>query len=323
MRPKRVIVIGASAGGLTALRQLFSELDPALPAAIFAVLHTASDSRYLASILGHDSQMPVRKAENGPIDEGVIYIAPPDLHMILERDGMRLVQGPKENLHRPSIDVLFRSAGFTYRSAVIGIVLTGMLDDGTAGLFYVKRYGGIAIVQDPNEAEFKSMPLNASTYVNVDYSVRLAEIPPLLNKLVRPELPPSINPPFLESLAVAMREEDLKSGTLSIYTCPECGGPLTEIRNASLTRFRCRTGHAYGLSSLSYSQAETTERLLWSALQSLEAKVELEKTMLELASIRKDTSALEECKKRYHDSQRGMQLLKEVLKLSNGEGTID
>ena len=323
MKPRRIIVIGASAGGLTALRQLFSELDPALPAAIFAVLHTASDSRYLTSILGRTSQLPVRTAESGPIEEGVIYTAPPDLHMLLEHDGIRLVQGPKENRHRPSIDVLFRSAGFTYRSAVIGVVLTGMLDDGTAGLFYVKRYGGIAIVQDPNEAEFKSMPLNASTYVKVDYSVRLAEIPPLLNRLVRQKLSPSINLPFHESLAVAMREEDLKSGAPSIYTCPECQGPLLEIQNGSLTRFRCRTGHAYGLNSLSYSQAGTTERLLWSALQSLEAKAELEKIMLDLASIRKDAPALEEYKRRCDNSQRGVQLLKEVLKLSNGEGTID
>ena len=323
MKPKRIIVIGASAGGLDALRQLFSELDPGLPAAIFAVLHTASDSRYLASILGRDSQMPVRTAENGPIDGGVIYVAAPDLHLMLERDGVRLVQGAKENLHRPSIDVLFRSAGFTHRRAVIGIVLTGMLDDGTAGLFYVKRYGGIAIVQDPNEAEFKSMPLNASTYVKVDYSVGLAEIPVLLNRLVRQELPPNINLPFHESLAAAIHEEDLKSGTPSIYTCPECQGPLTKIQNASLTRFRCRTGHAYGLNSLSYSHADTTERFLWSALQSLEAKAELEKTMLELASVREDTPALEEYKKRCHNSQRGVQLLKEVLKLSNGEGTID
>ena len=120
-------------------------------------------------------------AADGPIHQGVIYIAPPDVHLLVERDSMCLVAGPKENRFRPSIDVLFRSAAMAYRDAVIGVVLTGMLDDGTAGLFYVKRYAGTTVVQDPNDAEFKSMPLTALTYVKIDYLLPLNKISHLLN----------------------------------------------------------------------------------------------------------------------------------------------
>jgi len=324
MKPKRIIVVGASAGGLRALHLLFAEFDPDLQAAAFVVLHTASDSRYLASVLNRTSRLPVKTAQNGPIESGLIYVAAPDHHLTLESEGIRLIQGPKENRHRPSIDVLFRSAAFTYRQAVIGVVLTGMLDDGTAGLFYVKRYGGITIVQDPNDAEFKSMPLNATNYVQVDHIVPLVEMPSLLNRIVRQDPAPVSTETGVDFSATdQMRQEDAKSGTPTLYVCPECQGPLSELRNSSLQRFRCRAGHAYGLNSLVYSQAETTERILWSALQSLETKAELEKTLLDVAHIKEDPVAYEEYQKRYLDSQRGVKLLEQVLKLSNGEGTMD
>ena len=323
MTPRRIIVIGASAGGLSALQALFAELDPTMPAAVFAVLHTASDSRSLTSILGRNSKLPVQAAANGPFEAGVIYVAPPDIHLTLERNGMRLIQGPKENRHRPSIDVLFRSAGFVYRHAVIGVVLTGMLDDGTAGLFYVKRYGGMTIVQDPNDAEFKSMPLNATAHVKVDYIIPLRQISEVLNRLARMAMAPmEINLPGAgSSVADAIREEDEKAGIPTLYPCPECQGPLMEIRNGMLSRYRCRAGHAYGLNSLSYSQAESTERLLWSALQSLQAKAELEKTLAEIAGTQDDPLSLA-YRKRYDESQRSIKLLKEALALSGKEGSI-
>ncbi len=325
MKPRRIIVIGASAGGLNALQAVFTKLDANLPATVFAVLHTASDSRYLPGILNRASRLPVKNAENGPIEEGTIYIAAPDFHLMLERDGMHVVKGPKENRHRPSIDVLFRSAALTYRSTVIGVVLTGMLDDGTAGLFYIKRYGGTTVVQDPNDAEFKSMPLNATSHVKVDYIMPLAEIGDLLNRLAKEEITSAgvIASPQEFSVGSAMCQEDERAGKPSLYTCPECQGPLLELRNGDMTRYRCRAGHGYGLKSLTYSQAESTERMLWSALQSLEAKAELEGTMLELAHVKEDPLASEEYRKRHLNSQRAIKLLKDVLELSGGEGTID
>jgi two-component system chemotaxis response regulator CheB len=324
MKPKRIIAIGASAGGLNALRRLFTDLDSHLPAAIFVVLHIASDSHYLTSLLERSSKLPVRAAEDGPIEEGMIYIAPADAHLMLEQDSMHLVKGPKENRHRPSIDVLFRSAAYAYRSAVIGVVLTGMLDDGTAGLFSIKRFGGIAVVQDPSDAEFKSMPLNASTYVRPDYVVPLDEMAALLNRLARQQ-PPSISvvEPPAESPGTAIREDDARNGRPSFYTCPECQGPLLEIRDGSLTRFRCNVGHAYGLASMVYSQAESTERALWSALQSLKAKTELEKTLMQVAERHEDPSAREKYQKRLKDSEQAVRFLEQALKLSNGEGNAD
>jgi two-component system chemotaxis response regulator CheB len=180
----KIIVIGASAGGLSALRKLFSTLDPALTATIFTVVHMSPTfPSYLVPLLSKSSTLPIRGATNGEFEPGVIYIAPPDHHLVIEWRVMSLSRGSRENRARPAIDVTFRSAAIAHGHSVVGVVLTGMLDDGTAGLFYVKRHGGIAIVQDPQEAEFASMPANALTHVNVDYSLPLDEIGPMLNQL--------------------------------------------------------------------------------------------------------------------------------------------
>ncbi len=169
---------------LARLRKLFSTLDPALTATIFTVVHLSPTfPSYLVPLLSKSSTLPIRTATNGEFEPGVIYIAPPDHHLVIERRVMALSRGPRENRARPAIDVTFRSAAIAHGHSVIGVVLTGMLDDGTAGLFYVKRHGGIAIVQDPQDAEFASMPANALAHVNVDYSLPLDEIGPMLNQL--------------------------------------------------------------------------------------------------------------------------------------------
>lgn len=183
MATRDIIVIGASAGGVQALYKLVSALPPDLPAAVFIVLHIPAHApSRLPEILSRDSHLTVAHAVDGErIKHGKIYVAPPDRHLLIEDSHVKLVHGPKENRHRPSIDTLFRSAARWAGSRVIGTVLTGARDDGTAGMRAIKQRGGIAIVQDPHEARFPSMPLSVLQGVRVDYSVPLDEIPPLLD----------------------------------------------------------------------------------------------------------------------------------------------
>ena len=179
------IVIGASAGGVQALIKLVSDLPANLNAAVFIVLHVPSDSpSFLPGILSRDAKLPVAHARDGErIVSGKVYIAPLDQHLLIEDGYVKLVHGPKENLHRPSIDVLFRSAARRGGPRVIGVVLTGARDDGAMGMRVIKQCGGIAIVQDPDEAPFPSMPMSVLQNVTVDYSLPLTAIAPLLNEL--------------------------------------------------------------------------------------------------------------------------------------------
>src|ERR1041384_2636958 len=187
MATRDIIVIGASAGGVQALSKLVAAFPPDLPAAVFIVLHIPSYApSFLPDILARDARIPVAHATDGEeIKRGKVYVAPPDQHLLIEDRHVKLVHGPKENLHRPSIDALFRSAARWAGSRVIGVVLTGARDDGTVGMRAIKQCGGIAIVQDPSEAPFPSMPLNVLQDVRVDYSAPLAEIPMILNALSR------------------------------------------------------------------------------------------------------------------------------------------
>ncbi len=184
-----IIVVGASAGGVGALVTITRTLPGNLPATIFVVLHIpAQGPSLLPSILSRFGSLPaVHATDDTEIKQGCIYVAPPDHHMLVERGKVCIVRGPKENRHRPAVDPLFRSAAKVYGSRVIGIILTGSLDDGTAGLLAIKRCGGIAIVQDPHEALYPGMPTNALENVEVDYTIPLADIGPLLGRLARQE----------------------------------------------------------------------------------------------------------------------------------------
>ena len=292
--PRNIILIGASAGGLSALGTVFSELEPTKHAAVFAVLHLAPDSPGIVDqILSKRSKMPVKFATNGPFAPGTIYLAPPDCHLVIEYGRMQLSRGPKENRARPAIDVTFRSAATVYRNDVTGAVLTGMLDDGTAGLFYVKRHGGTTIVQDPQDAEFPSMPANALAHVKIDYKLRLNEIGPTLNRLIESSSPLVSGAATERSgLETKMKEQDKQSSVRTQFSCPDCQGPLSRIMDGSPERFRCRVGHAYGLNSLHEAHTEFVERTLWSSFQALEAKAELEQSLREQAEARGDSSAV-------------------------------
>ena len=290
-----IIVIGASAGGVSAIRKLAQILPRDLPAAVFVVLHIPADSpSLLPKILMHAGALPAVHAMDGmAIEKGCIYVAPPDRHVIVEHGSISVVRGPRENRHRPAIDPLFRSAALAYGPRVIGVVLTGALDDGTAGLLAIKRRGGLAVVQDPKEALYRSMPESALHHVQVDYSVTLAEMGPLLVRLSRQKAAEEAAYPIYEDLRKEvgiskMEREVLKerdnAGTPSEFSCPECGGVLWEIQDGKLQRFRCRVGHAFTAESVQAAQQDKLEEALWTALKTLEEQVSLSRRMLQHAT---------------------------------------
>ncbi|MCA1597774.1 MAG: chemotaxis protein CheB [Chloroflexi bacterium] len=270
-----IVVVGASLGGVEALVTLVRGLPPALPAAVFVALHSRDHPSLLPQILRRSGALPVSAAQDGaPIHAGHIYVAPAGHHLLLSRDHMHVVQGPRENGFRPAIDPLFRSAARTCRARVIGVILTGLLDDGTAGLLAVKRYGGVAIVQDPEEALAPQMPRSALAYVAIDHIVRLAALGPLIAALaaekgeeiaMRTDDAPDL--PVAEDGAVAIVGED--AGTPTPFSCPECTGVLSEVREGTLLRFRCQIGHRYSPLSLAVSQRDALDQALAAALTAI------------------------------------------------------
>jgi two-component system chemotaxis response regulator CheB len=332
---RNIIVIGASAGGVQALSTVVAALPAQLSAAVFIVLHIpAAPPSVLPIILSRDAMMPVSHARNGePIEHGRIYVAPPDQHLLIEGSHIKLVHGPKENLHRPSIDTLFRSAARWGGPRVIGVVLTGARDDGTVGMRAIKQRGGIAIVQDPIEATFPSMPMSVMQDISVDYSVSLSEIGPLLTRLVQQ--------PVAEEGGYALGEEveieakiagqELDSGELiasverlgrvSKLTCPECQGALWEINDEDLLRFRCHVGHAFSAESLSDGQTVRLEVALWSAVRALEEQMILARRIEERARKANRTRAATMFERRAQEAERNSRVLRQLL-LGDEKGHI-
>lgn len=287
-----IIVVGASAGGVETLVKLVSKLPAGLPAAVFVVLHIPPQSpSMLPTILSRSGKLPALHPTDGTkFEHGHIYIAPPDHHMLLEQGQIRMIRGPKENRHRPAVDVLFRSAASIYGPRVIGIVLTGALDDGTAGLLAIKRRGGIAVVQDPSDALYSGMPRSAVEHVEVDCVLPLATIAPKVVNLVTMEVDTTMEQPIPEdmrnelSLAkmdLSRQKNDTRVGTPSQYSCPECGGVLWEIQDESLLRFRCRVGHAFSVDSMMAEQSDAIEEAMWAALKTLEEQASISRKMAE------------------------------------------
>jgi two-component system chemotaxis response regulator CheB len=276
---QRIVVIGASAGGIEALRSLVGALPADFPAPIGVVIHTPPQSpAILHEILGRAGPLRVVKARNGlRLEAATMYVAPPDNHLVIEPGSVRLTKGPRENRFRPAIDPLFRSAAQVYGPAAIGIVLTGDLDDGTAGLLAVKQLGGTAIVQDPSDALFPSMPTSALAHVRVDHCVPLADMVPLLARLTMGA--PGERPPAPETIEVeveiAKEKNALEAGldriaSPSSFACPECHGVLLRLKEQGLIRFRCHTGHAYSVETLLGFLTENVEASLWTAIRGLE-----------------------------------------------------
>ncbi|MGH2487798.1 MAG: chemotaxis protein CheB, partial [Ktedonobacterales bacterium] len=275
-----IIVIGASAGGVEPTVTILRELPQSLPAAVFVVIHIPPHvTSRLLRIFARASRLPAQHAVDGaPIERGHIYVAPPDMHVLLEQGYMRVVRGPKENRTRPAIDPLFRTAARVYGPRVIGVVLSGALNDGTAGLLAIKRRSGLAIVQDPHDAVVAMMPESALDYVSVDHCVPAAQIAPLLNQLTRlgaedeGAYPVPSDMDFEANIAQPFSGEvhaSNRPGKLSAYTCPDCRGPLWEIEDGELLRYRCREGHAFTGDTVLDGQYEAIEVALWTALETL------------------------------------------------------
>lgn len=273
-----IIVIGASAGGVEAILELIPQIPADIQAAIFVVVHVPARSESkLPPLLGGRSNVIVKHAvHKEPIRYGHVYIAPPDHHMMIERKKILLSKGPKENMVRPAIDPLFRTAAENYNRRVIGVILTGTLDDGTAGMIAVRKYGGIRVVQDPPTALFDQMPRNALEKAGADFITPLPQIASLLVQLV--QTPKQLYPAMAadHDRATEMVRRDInqqerggRDGMTSTYTCPDCGGVLWEADEEGLLRFRCHTGHAFTADTLYSAQDEMVEEALWSAVRSL------------------------------------------------------
>ncbi len=320
--PRRdIIVIGASAGGVQVLADLIGALPPTLPASVFIVMHLAPHgASAMPAILCRSGPLKaVHPADGEPIEQGKVYVAPPDHHLLLEPDCVRISRGPTENGYRPAVDVLFRTAAQVYGPRVIGVVLTGNLDDGTAGLALIKKYRGTAVVQDPEEANFPGMPRSAIASVDVDHILPVADIAPLLVTLAHQEAEDLISEDSMEIKNELERGEDREGkGVPSGFTCPECGGTLFEREKAEIVHFRCRTGHAYSPESLVSKQTEALEATLWAALRALEENAALarrmERWMIERQKKRKRTGGIEErYTRRAQEAERHADVLRRVL----------
>lgn len=294
METQRVVVIGTSAGGMGPLLGLAAGLPADFPAAVCIVVHIpAYAPSFLPEILGRAGPLPASHPANGdPVLPGRIYCAPPDHHLLIEDGRFSLTRGPKENRVRPAVDTLFRSAAYSAGPNVIGVVLSGLLDDGTSGLWAIQRFGGTAVVQDPRDAQFDSMPTSALNQVQIDHVVPARDLAALLVRLTAEPAPTpggaEMNEQARERVATeisiassghAFKKGVMKFGKVTPQTCPECGGVLVQIQEGGFTRYRCHTGHAYTGDTLLVSVTEAIEDKLWITLRALEeASMLLENT---------------------------------------------
>lgn len=285
MTGPRIVVVGASAGGVQALQALVGGLPADFPAAVLVVLHVAPHSpSALPSILSRAGALPARHPRDGEsLEAGQIYVAPPDCHLLLDGERLAVKKGPKENRARPAVDALFRSAAYTHGERVIGVILSGLLDDGTSGLWTIKRLGGTAVVQKPEDAQYDSMPRSALQHVDVDHVVPAHELGDLLARLVQAPVPrPSATDldgrqrdRLGAEVQVAAQDSAYQLGIvglgdLSPLTCPECHGVLVRVEEGTLTRYRCHTGHAYTADALLAELSESVEAKSYQVLRALE-----------------------------------------------------
>lgn len=321
---RHVIVVGTSAGGIQALQTIAAGLSSAVNAPILVVAHlSASSPSVLDRVISRAGPLPAVTASDGlRLQPAHIYVAPPDCHLLIEPGVARVTKGPKENRFRPAIDPLFRSAAQVYGPGAIGVVLTGSLDDGTAGLWALKRLGGTAIVQDPAEAMFPDMPRSALAHVQVDHIAPLSRIAELLHELTRRN-PVAVPIPVEVGKTLEMEVDIAKDrnaydagveqfGNPSPFACPDCHGVLLKLDEAGWVRFRCHTGHAYSIESLVAAATEGIEHSLWTAIRSLEeAALLMEHTARHLEERHGGVGAAE-CRSQAQESRRHSTVLRDV-----------
>ena len=289
--PPTLVVLGASAGGVEALLQIASDLPRDFPGIVCMVLHVGPHPSILPELLRARAGRPAVHARDGErAMPGTLYVAPPDHHLVVDGDVLRLSRWARENLARPAIDPLFRSAAVHWRERAVGVVLSGRLDDGAAGLAAIKAAGGVAIVQDPAEAAEPEMPMSALAATQVDACLPVAGIARYIQRLAR-SAPAPPESPVLEGLrqelAINMGGDSMgylqQAADVSALTCPDCGGALWQLREGQLPRFRCHTGHAFGPASLAYAQGQTADQQLWGGLRALRERAMLLRRLVMVA----------------------------------------
>ena len=317
--PRAVVSIGASAGGVEAVLDVVRKLPADLDAAILVVIHTSQSSPgTLSDLLGRAGVMrALRVDEAAPIERGTIYVAPPGRHILVNDDGsIRPFRGPKENGFRPAIDPLLRTVAHVFGRRAIGVILTGNLDDGALGLAAIKRHGGVAVVQDPEESRFHDMPQRALALTDVDHVVTVGDLPDLLERLIR-EMPEGGGEAMTrepEPIEEGVRQEDAQRPPTP-FTCPDCGGSLWEEEESpGLTHFTCRVGHTFTIERLLDLQGETLETLLWAALRAIEENADLSERIVERMDRRNgNVRGLERFRRRAADARRTAEVLRDIL----------
>ena len=305
MQNRDLVVMGGSAGALPIVRRIIEGLPRDLAASVIVVLHRHPlAENHLVDSLRTVTPMTVVSPDDEPLNHGHIYVAPADVHLIVKAERIVAARGPRENQWRPSIDVLFRSAAVTYGTRVVGVLLTGELDDGTAGLTAIKVCGGVAVVQDPASAVYPTMPEVALTNVDVDHIVASDQIAPLLLRLVQEAAPPSVPIPDGLRAESKMAEEmpglttdSFAGDTHTELSCPDCGGPLWRM-NRNGTTYRCLVGHAYRVDSLNMRTDQELERTVWAAIRQFEQRANIARTMAGQCRTRQQA-----LRARIHDSR--------------------
>lgn len=319
-----VVTIGASAGGVESLRAVVGGLPPELPAVVLVVLHIPRHSpSALPGILGRSGPLSAVPATHGmPARPGAIYVAPADHHLLIRGRHLELSVGPTENGHRPAIDPLFRSAAMAFGPGAIGVVLSGSRDDGAAGLAAIVERGGQAVVQDPDEALYRSMPASALDHVATAHVAAAAKIGPLLGELVGPGALPLTRPipdPQLaseddiaapESMTTA---DDVETWRPSEFSCPSCQGVLFELDEKPGPRYRCRVGHAWSPGSLAAEQSIAVDQALWVALRTVEENAAMNLRLVEVAERRDRRRAADLYRQRYEASKAEARRLRELI----------
>jgi two-component system chemotaxis response regulator CheB len=317
-----IVVIGGSAGAIEGLKRICEGLPADFPASIFVVVHISPTSRsVMPELLSRSGHLPARHPfDDELIRQGHIYVAPPDVHMLVRPGHVILRRGPHENRTRPAIDPLFRSAAVAYRSRVIGVVLSGLLDDGAAGLVAVKACGGICVVQEPHDAMWPEMPRNAMAHDQVDHSVPVSELPALLTRLAMD--PPGPMRPIPHNLilesSIAAQEapvmpDPAQLGRPSRLSCPQCGGVLNEVSEPGSTRFRCQIGHAFTAESLVAAQDDELERALASALRMHRERVVLFRRMQDKSAAQQLQHAAARWRQGADESEQSAKVIAEAL----------
>ena len=317
MNKRNIIVIGTSAGGVDALCALTKNLPKDLDASIFVVMHIGA-STFLPQILTQCGNLPAVPAKHEErYKRGCIYCAPAHCHLVIKDHMTILTRGPRENGHRPAIDVLFRSAARVHRSKVIGVVLSGGRDDGSAGLYSIKARGGVAIVQDPAEAMTPNMPQSALDMVDVDFCLPVSQIADVLLQLANgraTNITESANGGLsLEDQASADHPTSEPPGDQIPLACPECNGPMYEVKDSELVQFECFVGHRFSPESLGDEHAEALERALWTAIRKLKERVVLHQRLMEQKRNKGEQELFKRLEESVTTAKNDLKLLRDVL----------